>query len=198
MRPAVWVGLLVVLSTSICSARTIQIPGEYAKARYVTNAGKRFEASRVSVHGDSMECIVKVARVKKDKSTKEVGSGADPSGQGRTTVEVANLKYLEVQTGTKAGTYALIGGGSALLGALLGVAQAEADPYTEVRDDANVPLIVGVITAVGAGIGALVGSGSPVYTPVRKNGEWVEGLVIGAARPQKGDRELRVGLSLAF
>lgn len=87
--------------------------------------------------------------------------------------ELSTAKVLRIQqeTGNEAGKWAAIVGASGLVGSLLGVAQANRELSglgVEKNNSATVPIVVG-LTALSAGIGALIGMNKKKYRTVWEN-----------------------------
>jgi hypothetical protein len=87
-------------------------------------------------------------------------------------ISSSNINFISVKNGTYAGLYGAVGGLSCLAGALLGVAQAKADPYYDEESFGDPTGIVLGITAGGAVIGAIIGACIPkwkvLYVPDKK------------------------------
>jgi hypothetical protein len=89
------------------------------------------------------------------------------SGDTRSVpVSLSNVNYIKVKTGTRAGSFALYGGGLMCLSALVAVLSTEADweAYSGESTGIKWAPFVGAFTAGGAVVGGLVGAFIPKYT----------------------------------
>ncbi len=152
--------LLLALPLAASAAGTVQIPGTFDNAKFVTSFGERFEATSVRVGEDSLFCRTK-------------GRGRDLA------LAISDVRYMEIKTGNRAGLYALVGALGGGLSAALGVAQANQEmdsmglQSTDESDDLGTGLIVG-FAAAGGLIGLIVGANTSVYTPVRRGSAWLD------------------------
>lgn len=89
------------------------------------------------------------------------------AGDTRTQTVAANsVNYVKVKTGSKAGVFALYGGGLMCLSALVGVLTAEGESVEDYGDTSGInwtPFVLG-FTAGGAVVGAAIGAFVPKYT----------------------------------
>ena len=135
----------------------------------VVAGGERFAAERLVVRDDTLTFVVRA------------------SGQSRSyplsRVEYASRRRTHAREG------ALIGGATMLLGGLLGVAQAEADPNLEARDNAGV--IVGGLTLGGVVLGALIGSAFSQEKSFIQNGRLLAALEFPAQLPRESGSSQR-------
>ncbi len=82
------------------------------------------------------------------------------------TVAAGSVNYIKVKTGSKAGAFALYGGGLMCLSALVGVLSAEGESVEDYGDTSGInwtPFVLG-FTAGGAVVGAAIGAFVPKYT----------------------------------
>ena len=82
------------------------------------------------------------------------------------TVATNSVNYIKVKTGSKAGAFALYGGGLMCLSALVGVLTAEGESVEDYGDTSGInwtPFVLG-FTAGGAVVGAAIGAFVPKYT----------------------------------
>jgi hypothetical protein len=89
------------------------------------------------------------------------------TGESRSVpVTLANVNYIKVRTGSRAGSFALYGGGLMCLSALVGVLTAEGEAVEYSGDTSGInwaPFVLG-FTAGGAVVGGVVGAFIPKYT----------------------------------
>lgn len=81
------------------------------------------------------------------------------------TLPSSTVGYVKVKTGSKAGAYALYGGGLMCLSALVGVLTAEGESVEDYGDTSGInwtPFVLG-FTAGGAVIGGVIGAFVPKY-----------------------------------
>jgi hypothetical protein len=74
----------------------------------------------------------------------------------------SEIRDLEVQGGTKAVKWAVLGGLTGLGCGGLAILQVESDPTMELREERVAPMMIGV-TVAGAVVGALIGSNRPTW-----------------------------------
>ncbi|HNX66246.1 MAG: hypothetical protein GT597_14815 [Bacteroidales bacterium] len=92
----------------------------------------------------------------------DAGSG----GAGSMTLASGTVNYVKVKTGSKAGAFALYGGGLMGLSALVGVLTAEGEAVGDYGETSGInwtPFVLG-FTAGGALVGAAIGAFVPKYT----------------------------------
>lgn len=75
------------------------------------------------------------------------------------------IRILEIEDGSEAGRFAMIGGGLGLLLALGAIASVESDPNAEVNEDRVLPVTAAVV-GVGVVIGAALGAAHPKWSKV--------------------------------
>ena len=124
--------------------------------------GERFGAEKLVVHDDTLTFVVRAS--------------GQPKSYPLSRVEYAS----RIRTHAREG--ALAGGGLMLLGGLLGVAQAEADPNLEPRGNAGV--IVGALTLGGIVVGGLIGTAFPREKSIIQNGRLLAALDFPAQLPR--------------
>ena len=151
---------VVAVTIAIRSTADAQQSREYRRGSVVIG-GERFQAERLVVTGDSLSFVVK-------------GSG-QPKAYHLSQVEYAT----RIRTHAREG--ALVGGGLMLLGALLGIAQAEEDPDLEVRD--NAAEITLALTAGGILLGGLIGNALTSEKSIIQNGRFMASLGFGVHVP---------------
>ena len=128
----------------------------------VITGGERFAAEKLVVQNDTLTFVIR------------------ESGQPK-SVPLSRVEFASrTRTHTREG--ALLGGGLVLLGALLGVAQAEADPNLEPRENAEV--IVGGLTLGGIFVGGLIGSTLRQEKSIIQNGRLLAALDFQARLPR--------------
>ncbi|MBI5838274.1 MAG: hypothetical protein HZB25_13625 [Candidatus Eisenbacteria bacterium] len=157
---------LLLLIPALASAASLAVPGDYARARLITANGRRVELRDVRVSADSVRF--------------QEASGAVVS-EGPGAMDVAGIRFMEVSTGNKAGTYALYGfltGLTSGISASLSISNTNNSLGND--SDVNAGLIIGVTTALCTGIGALVGMGSTNYSIARADNKWIDGLDVHA------------------
>jgi hypothetical protein len=81
-------------------------------------------------------------------------------------MDLDGILRIEKQTGNNGATYALVVGGSCLVGALLGVASS---PNEDDVDSGTKTTIVAALTGLGVVLGYIVGSGQKTYETVYEN-----------------------------
>lgn len=91
-------------------------------------------------------------------------TGIDRNGRP-VAIDLADVHSLDVAAGNKAGSTALLGAGAGLASGLLAVVEVSTRPDMEVDESTVLPVIVAV-TAVGALVGALIGTGMPRWERV--------------------------------
>jgi hypothetical protein len=174
--------LLLLASAAPALALDASVPGSYSSARFVTTDAHRVEVADVTLERDRLSF----------ESAKKTGFNEDASSP----VDIEEIRYLEVKTGTKAGKYALMGAAGGALGGLLATLRADQQDIGLSGSESG--LLVMLTTTIPALIGAAVGSGSPVYTPVRKNNEWLDSSTIGMSPAPTPPAGIRAGLAFSF
>jgi hypothetical protein len=128
----------------------------YARGRVILKDSTRYDAENI-------------------KFTAETLSFTDKKTGQPLTFPLPDVDYVSrIKSHTLEG--ALSGGGLMLLGGLLGVLQAEADPFLEARPNAGM-IILG-LTVGGAAVGALVGSALSSEKTVFQKGRFVVRLTV--------------------
>ena len=162
--------LVIGLALTVAAAADAQSSSASTRRTYgrgsVIAGGERFQVQNIVVARDTLTFTI--------KSTGE-----------RRSYPLGRVEYAS-RTRNHAAPGALVGGGLMLLGGLLGVAQAEADPDLETRDNAAV--IVGALTAGGALIGGIIGAALTDEKTIIQNGRFVASLALPIPVPRSSGR----------
>ncbi len=142
--------LFFLLFFFLFAASSFSQKSEIEKARIYTDDGKR-----ISVVDLTMDSV---------KITYHTEGSSDLRESALT-----NVLKIEEQSGNEAAVWGLAFGGSALLGSLLGVAEAKASMPPGTTSTAKPVVIVSSITGVSALIGVLIGLGQKKYHTVYTN-----------------------------
>lgn len=157
MKPFIKICILLIAVSISCTVKA-QYNKQYLESNTSYNRGKIYvkksiqpiEAKNIQLTQDTLLQYV------------DIQTGESKS----IPVNLAAVNYIKVKTGSKAGAFALYGGGLMCLSALVGVLTAEGEAVEDYGDTSGInwtPFVLG-FTAGGAVVGAAIGAFVPKYT----------------------------------
>lgn len=157
MRPFLKTCILLIVISISCSVKA-----QYNKQYLESN--KSFARAKIYVKKSILPIEAKNIQLVQDTLLQYVDV---QTGESKSIpVTLATVNYIKVKTGSKAGAFALYGGGLMCLSALVGVLTAEGDQLEDYGETSGInwtPFVLG-FTAGGAVVGAAIGAFVPKYT----------------------------------
>lgn len=149
MKKQIITTIVLVFTITLCFAQTreiLELNKSYSHAKIYKKNNEVIKVRNMTLVNDS------TLNFKYDKT------------DNAESIALDDLRGLKVKYGTKAGRYALYGGGFMALTSLLGWGRIESDPNMETKDNAGA-IAAGFIVG-GAAVGGLVGLAFPKWKSI--------------------------------